>query len=134
MSRPTPVSKSKKRKLFEETPTPISKYKKASLPIRRTTRSIAKQATTPNIPSPQREYIDIPSSPEKGSGWGATTRETEGLVTISEMEGLVTETLMDLRKGEEAREVVTQEAFTLSPGKSLSKRKMIMKAPRSVRK
>jgi hypothetical protein len=47
---------------------------------------------------------------------------------------LVTETLMDLRKGEEAREVVTQEAFTPSPDKSLSKRKMIIKALRSLRK
>jgi hypothetical protein len=134
VSRPTPVSKSKKRKLFEETPTHVSNSKKASLPIRRTTRSTAKQAITPNIPSPQREYMDIPSSPEKESGWGATTRETEGLVTISEMEGLVTETLMDLRKRKEAQEVVTQEALTPSPGKSLSRRKMIIKALRSLRK
>jgi hypothetical protein len=87
VSRPTPVSKSKKRKLFEETPTPVSKSKKVSLPIRRTTRSMAKQVTTPNIPSPQGESMDILSSPEKGSGCGATTRETEGLVTISEMKG-----------------------------------------------
>jgi hypothetical protein len=36
---------------------------------------MAKQVTTPNIPSPQRESMDIPSSPEKGSGWEATTRE-----------------------------------------------------------
>jgi hypothetical protein len=92
---------------------------------------MAKHAKTPNIPSPQREYMDISSSTEKESGWGATTSETEGLVTISEMEGLVTETLMDLRKG---KEVVTQEALTPSPGKSLSRRKMIMKALRSLRK
>jgi hypothetical protein len=97
VSRPTPVSKFKKMNLFEETPTPINKSKKASIHICRATRSMAKQATTPNIPSPQRESMDIPSSPEKGSGWGATTSETEGLVTISEMEGLVTENLMDLR-------------------------------------
>ena len=68
---------------------------------------MAKQVTTPNIPSPQRESMDIPSSLEKGSGWGATTSETKGLVKISETEGLVIETLMDLRKGKEAREVVT---------------------------
>jgi hypothetical protein len=42
VSRPTPVSKSKKMKLFEETPTPVSKSKKASPPICRTTRSMAK--------------------------------------------------------------------------------------------
>jgi hypothetical protein len=65
--------------------------------------------------------MDIPSSPEKGSGCGATTREIEGLVTISEMEGLVIETLRDLRKEKEAREVVTQEALTPSPDKSLSR-------------
>jgi hypothetical protein len=50
------------------------------------------------------------------------------------MEGLVIETLMDFRKGKEAREVVTQEALTLSPGKSLRKLKMIIKALRSLRK
>jgi hypothetical protein len=121
-------------KLFEETPTSFSKSKKASPPIRRTTRSMAKRETIQNIPSPQREPMDIPSSPDKESGWGATTSEIEGLVTISETEGLVTETLMDLRKGEEAREVVTQEAFTLSPGKSLSRQKMIIKDLRSLRK
>jgi len=60
--------------------------------------------------------------------------ETKGLVKISEMEGLVIETLMDLRKGKESREVVTQEALTPSPGKSLSRQKMIMKALRSLRK
>jgi hypothetical protein len=121
VSRPIPISKSKKRKLFEETPTPVNKYKKASLPIHRPTRSMAKQETIPNIPSPQREPMDIPSSPDKESGWGVATSEIEGLVTISEMEGLVTKTLMYLRKGEEARKVVTQEEFTPSPGKSLSR-------------
>ena len=134
MSRPTPISKSKKMKLFEETPTSFSKSKKASPPIRRTTKSMAKQETIPNIPSPQREPMDIPSSPDKESGWGAATSETEGLVTISEIEELVTETLMDLRKGEEARKVVTQEAFTSSPGKSLSRQKMMIKVLRSLRK
>jgi hypothetical protein len=68
---------------------------------------MAKHETIPNIPSPQREPMDIPSSTDKESGWGAATSETKGLVTISETKGLVTETLMDLRKGEEAREVVT---------------------------
>jgi hypothetical protein len=90
MSRPALINKSKKRKLFEETPTPVSKSKKASPPIRRTTKSMAKQETIPNIPSPQREPMDIPSSPDKESVWGAATSETEGLVTISEMKGLVT--------------------------------------------
>ena len=107
MSKPTPISKSKKRKLFEETPTPISKSKKASPPIRRTIISMDKHEIIPNIPSPQREPMDIPSSPDKASGWGAATIETGGLVTISEMKILVTKTLMDLRKGKEAREVVT---------------------------
>jgi hypothetical protein len=107
VSRPAPITKYKKRKLFEETPTPISKSTKSSPPICRTTRSMAKQETILNIPSPQREPMDIPSSPNKESGWGAATRETKRLVIISEMEGLVTKNLMDLRKGEEAREVVT---------------------------
>jgi hypothetical protein len=78
--------------------------------------------------------MDILSSPEKGSGCGATTRETKGLVIISETEGLVTETLKDLRKEKEAREVVTQEALTPSPDKSLSRRKMIINTLRSLRK
>ena len=68
---------------------------------------MAKQETIPNIPSPKKEPVDIPSSPDKESGWGAATSETKGMVTISETKGLVTKTLMDLRKGEEAREVVT---------------------------
>jgi transposase len=46
----------------------------------------------------------------------------------------VIEALRDLRKEKEAREVVTQEAFTPSPGKSLSRQKMIIKALRSLRK
>jgi hypothetical protein len=95
---------------------------------------MAKQETIPNIPSPKKELVDIPSSPDKESGWGASTREIEGLITISETEGLVAETLIDLRKGEEAREVVAQEAFTPSLGKSLSRRKMIIKDLRSLRK
>jgi hypothetical protein len=63
---------------------------------------MAKQAIVPKIPSLQGEPMDIPSSPKKGSGCGATTSETEGLVTISGTEGLVTETLRGLRKGKEA--------------------------------
>jgi Zn-dependent M32 family carboxypeptidase len=47
---------------------------------------------------------------------------------------LVTETFKDLRKGKEDREVLTQEALTPSPRKSLSRRKMIIKALRSLRK
>jgi len=76
VSRPVPISKSKKRKLFEETPTHIRKYKKVSPPIRRTTISMDKQETIPNITSPQREPMDIPSSLDKESGWGAAIRET----------------------------------------------------------
>ena len=89
MPRPTTVIKMKKRKFFEETSMPINKPEEVSLPIRRTTRSMAKKVTVPNIPSLQGEPMDIPSSPEKGSGCGAT---------ISETEGLVTETLRGLRK------------------------------------
>jgi DNA repair exonuclease SbcCD ATPase subunit len=62
--------------------------------------------------------MDIPSSPEKGSGCGATVSETEGLVT---------ETLRGLRKEKEAREEVTKEAITSSPDKSLNKQKLIAK-------
>ena len=65
VSMPTTVIKIKRRKLFEETSTPINKSKEASLPIQRTTRSMAKQVTVPNIPSLQGEPMDIPSSPEK---------------------------------------------------------------------
>ena len=95
---------------------------------------MAKQETTPNIPYPQREPMDIPSSLNKKSGWGDATSETKGLITISETEGLVTETLMDLRKGEEAQTMVTQEVFTPSPSKSSSRRKMMIKVLRSLRK
>jgi len=86
VSRPTTVSKIKKRKLFEETPTPIIK---PEFPIQSTTRSMAKQVTVPNIPSLQKEPMDISSSPENINGCGATVSETEGLVT---------ETLRGLRK------------------------------------
>jgi len=47
--------------------------------------------------------MDIPSSPKKGSGYGAIVSEAEGLVTVSETKGLVTETLRGLRKEKEAR-------------------------------
>jgi hypothetical protein len=130
VSRPTTVIKIKKRKLFEEISTPVSKSKEALLPIRRTTRSMAKQVIVPNIPSLQREPMDILSSPEKGSGCGATVSEAEGLVTVSETEGLVTETLRGLRKEKEAREEVTKEAITSSPDKSLNKQKLIAKIER----
>jgi hypothetical protein len=43
VSRPTTAIKMKKRKLFEETSTPINKSEEVSPPIRRTTRSMAKQ-------------------------------------------------------------------------------------------
>jgi hypothetical protein len=54
----------KKRKLFEETSTPIIKPEEVSLPIQRTTISMAKQIIVPYIPSPLRKPMDILSSPE----------------------------------------------------------------------
>jgi hypothetical protein len=83
----------KKRKLFEETSTPINKSMGFSPPIQRNTRSMAKQTTVPHMPSLQGEPMDIPNSPEKGSGYGAT---------ISEIEGLVTKNLRGMRKEKEA--------------------------------
>ena len=56
--------------MFEETSTPVSKYEEASLPIRRTTRSMAKQITIPHVPSFTEEPIDILTSPEKESIYG----------------------------------------------------------------
>jgi hypothetical protein len=93
VSRPITTIKMKKRKLFEETSTPINKSEEVSLPVRRTTRSMAKQITVPHVPSLPEEPIDILNSPEKESGYGAM---------ISETEGLVTETLRGLRKEKEA--------------------------------
>jgi hypothetical protein len=55
---------------------------------------MAKQITVPYMPSPLGEPMDILSSPEKGSGYGATVSETEGLVT---------ETLRGLRKKRKPR-------------------------------
>jgi hypothetical protein len=118
VSRPITAIKMKKRKLFEETSTPINKSEEVSLPIRRTTRSMAKQTTVPHVPSLQREPIDILNSPEKESGYGAT---------ISETEGLVTETLRGLRKEKEAREEVIEKTTTSGPDKSLSKQQLIVK-------
>jgi hypothetical protein len=116
--RPINAIKIKKRKLFEETSTPVSKSEEASLPVRRTTRSMAKQITVPHVPSLPEEPIDIPTSPEKESGYGAT---------ISETEGLVTETLRGLRKEKEAREEVIEQTTTSDPDNSLSKQQLIVK-------
>jgi hypothetical protein len=106
------VTKTKKRKLFKETSTPVTRSKEASLPIRRTTRSMAKQIIVPHVPSLPEEPIDISTSPEKESGYG---------VTISETEGLVTETLRGLQKEKEAREEVTEQTTTYDLDNSLSK-------------
>jgi hypothetical protein len=81
VSKPTTVIKINTRKLFEDTSTPISKLEEVSLPIRRTIGSMAKKVIVPNIPSLQREPMDISSSLEKGSGCGATVSEIEGLLT-----------------------------------------------------
>jgi hypothetical protein len=78
---------------------------------------MAKQTTVPHMPSLQEETIEILNSLEKGSGYGAT---------ISETEGLVTETLRGLRKEKEAREEVTKQATTSSLDKSLSKQQLIV--------
>jgi hypothetical protein len=75
VSRPTTGVKIKKRKRFEEITTPVSKSKEALPPIRRSTRSMAKQMIVPNISSLQKEPMDILSSLEKGSGCGATVSE-----------------------------------------------------------
>jgi hypothetical protein len=130
VSRPTTDVKIKKRKLFEEITTPVSKSKEALPPIWRTTISMAKQMIVPNIPSLQKEPMDISSSPEKGSGCGAIVSEAWGLVTISETEGLVIETLRGLRKEKEAREEITKEEITSSLDKSLNKQRLIAKFKR----
>jgi hypothetical protein len=90
----TSAPTTKKRKLFGETSTPVSTSKEASHPVRRTTRSMAKQITIPHVPSFPEEPIDILTSPEKESFYGAT---------ISETEELVTKTLKGLRKEVEAQ-------------------------------
>jgi translation initiation factor 1 (eIF-1/SUI1) len=130
VTRPTTVIKIKKRKLFEEITTPVSKSKEALLPIWRTTKSMAKKMIVPNISSLQKEPIDILSSLEKGSGCGATVSEAEGLATVSEIEGLVIETLMAFRKEKEAQEEITKEATKYSSDKSLNKQRLIAKIER----
>jgi hypothetical protein len=74
---------------------------------------MAKQTPVPHMPYLQEEPIDISNSPEKGSGYGAT---------ISETEGLVIETLRGLRKEKEAQEEMTNQETTSSPDKSLIKK------------
>jgi hypothetical protein len=118
VSRPITAIKMKKRKLFEETSTPVNKSEEVSLPVRRTTRSMAKQITVPHVPSLPEEPIDILTSPEKESGYGAM---------ISETEGLVTETLRGLRKEKEAREEVIEQTTTSDPDNSLRKQQLIVK-------
>jgi hypothetical protein len=76
VSKPINDIKMKKRKLFEETSTPVSKSKEVSPPLRRTTRSMAKQIIVPHVPSLPEEPIDISNSPEKESGYGAMISET----------------------------------------------------------
>jgi hypothetical protein len=115
---PTSATKTKKRKLFEETSTPVSKPEEASHPVRRTTRSMAKQIIVPHVPSFPEEPIDILTSPEKESFYGAT---------ISETEGLVTETLRGLRKEVEARGEVTEKETISDPVSSLSKQQLVLK-------
>lgn len=110
--------KTKKRKLFEETSTHVSKFEEASLLVRRTTRSMAKPIIVPHVPSLPEEPIDILTSPEKESGYGAT---------ISETEGLVTETLRGLRKEKEARREVAEQTTTYDPDNSPSKQLLIVK-------
>jgi hypothetical protein len=64
---PLPIiaAKTKKRKLFEDTSTPVRKFEEASLPVRRTTRSMDKQIMVPHVPSLPEEPIDISTSLEK---------------------------------------------------------------------
>jgi hypothetical protein len=64
---PIPISstKTKKRNLFEETSTPVRKFEEASLPIRRTTRSMDKQIIFPHVPCLPEDPIDIMNYLEK---------------------------------------------------------------------
>jgi hypothetical protein len=125
VSRPITTIKMKKRKLFEETSTPINKYEEVSLPIRRTTISMANQTTVPHVPSLLEEPIDILNSLEKESGYGAM---------ISETKGLVTKTLRGLRKEKEAREEVIEQTTTSDPDNSLSKQQLMVKIGKLTKK
>jgi hypothetical protein len=61
--RPITAIKIKKRKFFKETSTPMKKYEEVSLPVQRTTKSMAKHISVPHVPSLPEEPIDIPTSP-----------------------------------------------------------------------
>jgi len=104
--------------LFEETSTPVSKLDEASHPVRSTIISMAKQIIVPHVPSFPEEPIDILTSPEKESTYGAT---------ISETEGLVTNTLRGLRKEVEAQGEVTEKETISDPVSSLRKKQLVLK-------
>jgi hypothetical protein len=79
---------------------------------------MAKQITMPHVPSFPEEPIDILTSPEKESTYGAT---------ISETEGLVTNTLRGLRKEVEAQGEVTEKETISDPVSSLRKKQLVLK-------
>lgn len=65
------------------------------------------------MPSFTEEPICIPTSPEKGSFYGAMINETEELVAKN---------LKDLRKEVEARKEIVEQATISDPISSLSKK------------
>jgi hypothetical protein len=104
--------------LFEETSTPVSKPEEASHPVRRTTRSMAKQITIPSVSSFPKEEIDILTSPEQEDFYEATINETEELVT---------KTLKDLRKEVEARKEIVEKVTIYDLVSSLTKKVLVLK-------
>ena len=73
---------------------------------------MAKHIIVPHVPSFLEEPIDILTSPEKQSFYGDT---------ISDTEGLVTETLRVLIKEKETQEKVIKQTTTSDPDNSLRK-------------